>query len=90
LDFSQAEKIPTAFAYLEPDAKYNAKTFDNSNKMKARRTILINIRVRNVRTRFGSRKNSKRRKMPENACVRKMPQNPTRQVHALLGGIFHI
>ena len=31
---------------------------------------------------FGSRKNSKRGKCP------KMPQNPTRQVHALLGGGF--
>jgi hypothetical protein len=34
--------------------------------------------------RFGSRKNSKREK-----CS-KMPQNPTRQVHALLAGVFYI
>jgi hypothetical protein len=33
---------------------------------------------------FGSRKNSKREK-----CL-KMPQNPTRQVHALLGNRFII
>jgi hypothetical protein len=43
LDFSQAVKTPTAFAYLEPGAKYSAKTFDDSNKMNIKIITLMNV-----------------------------------------------
>jgi hypothetical protein len=42
LDFSQAVKTPTAFAFFEPGAKYSAKTLDNSNNINTRITIFAN------------------------------------------------
>jgi len=43
LDFSQAENTPTALALFEPGKKYNARTFENSSRMKTRSTIFMSM-----------------------------------------------